>query len=123
MAIACAKLGLKGLAIDTDADAIANTHENSSLNQVKDKITPILGSIETVRNQKFDLILANILAEPLINMAKDITNCLTKPAHLILSGLLGIQADKVSQAYQNLGLTSFSRLDSGEWSALYFDIK
>ena len=120
LAIACAKLGLKGLAIDNDPDAIQNTQENSRRNQVEDKITPILGSIDAVAEQKFDLILANILANPLIAMSQSIVGCLKQPGHLILSGLLNIQADNVSAAYQKLGLPKEVRQELGEWSALYF---
>ena len=120
LAIACAKLGLTGLAIDNDQDAITNTQENAKINQVEEKISTILGSIDQVEDKKFDLILANILAEPLIHMANPISLALKQSGQMILSGLLTIQAAKVQSAYEHCHLNLAANQTCGEWSALHF---
>ncbi len=66
----------------------------------------------------FDLIIANILAGPLVDMAADITGALAKGGRLLLSGLLVSQEKEVLDAYTARGLTSLGRIEEGEWAAL-----
>jgi ribosomal protein L11 methyltransferase len=65
----------------------------------------------------FDLIVANILAGPLINLAPDFAKALAPGGTLILAGLLDTQADAVAQAYKALGFALRDR-GSGEWPVL-----
>ena len=71
-----------------------------------------------VKGDKFDFIIANILAEPLRNMAVDIVRLLNPNGCLVLSGILDKQADEVEKAYVNAGLGKAKRYNSGEWVAL-----
>ncbi|WP_262691135.1 50S ribosomal protein L11 methyltransferase [Kordiimonas aestuarii] len=66
----------------------------------------------------FDLIMANILAGPLIELSGDITAALADKATLVLSGLLGTQKKEVLEAYKARGLVSLGRVEKGEWLAL-----
>jgi ribosomal protein L11 methyltransferase len=66
----------------------------------------------------FDLIIANILAGPLIEMAKDALAVLDDNGTIILSGMLTDQAAEVAAAYTSLGLELKNRLDIGKWSTL-----
>jgi ribosomal protein L11 methyltransferase len=65
----------------------------------------------------FDLIVANILAGPLIDLAPDFANALAPGGTIILAGLLDTQADAVTAAYERLGLTCRAQ-GSGEWPVL-----
>jgi ribosomal protein L11 methyltransferase len=65
----------------------------------------------------FDLIIANILAGPLIGLAPDFAKALAPGGTVILAGLLDTQADAVAGAYEALGLTLKER-GSGEWPVL-----
>jgi ribosomal protein L11 methyltransferase len=65
----------------------------------------------------FDLIIANILARPLIELASDFAKALAPAGTIILAGLLHSQADAVADAYQGLGL-SFRARTAGEWPVL-----
>jgi ribosomal protein L11 methyltransferase len=65
----------------------------------------------------FDLIVANILAGPLIELAPDFANALAGGGTVLLAGLLDTQADAVIAAYEELGLTLTDR-GSGEWPVL-----
>lgn len=124
LGIGCAKLGLFGDGLDIESPAIANSEENSELNRVaKDVFTIRLGSIEKAAGE-YDMILANILAQPLKHLAPDIAalkNPAGKRPTLVLSGMLDIQADSVEQAYIDLGYPPASRLQEGEWVALVFE--
>ena len=66
----------------------------------------------------FDLIFANILKGPLIELAPDMAAHLAPGGRAILSGLLVEQADEIVEAYQGQGLALETREDLGEWSAL-----
>lgn len=125
LGIGAAHLGLTGLGLDIDVQSVENALENCALNNVScDGLDPAFsirrGSIEDT-DEQYDLILANILAEPLVTMAPDIVARLKKGGALVLSGLLTIQADKVAAAYEAQGLPAPRRKVSGEWSALIWD--
>lgn len=66
----------------------------------------------------FDLIVANILAQPLIDMAPAIAAGLAPGGRLILSGLLGTQANAVAAAYGDAGVGGAVRADHGDWAVL-----
>ncbi len=66
----------------------------------------------------FDLITANILAAPLIELAEDITDALSADGTLVLSGLLVTQEKEVLEPYLDRGLVSLGRVEKGEWLAL-----
>jgi ribosomal protein L11 methyltransferase len=65
-----------------------------------------------------DLILANILAPPLIAMAPSVSKALASGGRLILAGLLEGQAEGVAAAYRRHGLMLAGRVDHGEWPTL-----
>ena len=66
----------------------------------------------------FDLVFANILKGPLIELAPDMAQNLAPKGLVILSGLLVVQAAAVSAAYVSVGFAPVAREDLGEWSAL-----
>ena len=65
----------------------------------------------------FDLLIANILAGPLIDLAPAFAAAVQPGAHVILAGLLDNQADSVAAAYRAQGLSELHRR-SGEWPVL-----
>lgn len=71
----------------------------------------------------FDLIFANILKGPLIDLAPDMAAHTAPDGIVILSGLLAVQADAVLAAYVSNGFTQIQREDLGEWSALTLRLK
>ncbi len=66
----------------------------------------------------YDLILANILAGPLVALAPALAEALAPGGRLILAGLLDHQAERVAAAYRRHGLMPTARLDRGEWPTL-----
>ena len=117
LAIAAAKIGLTGLAVDIDSLAVDNACENAVANRVAGRIEIRQGSaIHT--SERFDLILANILAQPLADMAPDLLARLKPNGRLILSGLLTHQAHAVESAYIALGLPPAQHAADGEWARL-----
>ncbi|HKK34291.1 MAG TPA: 50S ribosomal protein L11 methyltransferase [Desulfomicrobiaceae bacterium] len=119
LGIGAVHLGLRGRGLDIDPVAIDNARENIALNGIENAFHVATGGIDSLpADQTFDCIVANILANPLIEMAPSVVAALRPGAVLILSGILGEQAGKVAAAYQNLGLKAPAISHDNEWSVL-----
>ena len=68
--------------------------------------------------QPFDLILANILKGPLLQLAPDLAGATAPGGRVILSGLLREQADEVARIYATVGITEAMRDEIGDWATL-----
>ncbi|MDQ6970822.1 MAG: 50S ribosomal protein L11 methyltransferase [Mariprofundus sp.] len=116
LAIAALKLGAgTALAIDMEAESVAACKVNAAINAVH--LEALLD--DTPPDQGFDLVVANILAAPLVWMAKELVACVGK--RLILSGLLTTQVDDVAAAYIAAGLNEVRRDTQGEWASVEFE--
>jgi ribosomal protein L11 methyltransferase len=121
LGIACTKLGLTGLGFDLDPLTLENIHENKVLNHVGPAFSAFVGTIDCVQaDSGFDLILANILAAPLISLAPALTTRLRPGGCLVLSGLLQSQIARVQAAYEDQGLDTPSVMTRGAWACLVF---
>ncbi|MCB1616934.1 MAG: 50S ribosomal protein L11 methyltransferase [Pseudomonadales bacterium] len=103
LAIASALLGAKmTLAVDNDPQAILATRENALLNRV-DAVVNEMSVDEFLLSDsgQFDLVMANILAGPLIELAPFLAAQLRQKGCLILSGVLEEQMDDVVKAYSS----------------------
>lgn len=110
------------LAVDIDRIAVAVAAENAVLNGVAGRVTVVAGDAfrcpQVRRRAPYDLVLANILADPLIAMAPDLRLHLRPGGDAVLSGLLDRQAPAVLRAYRALGLHPVDRIDLGRWTTL-----
>jgi ribosomal protein L11 methyltransferase len=98
LAIAAVLLGAKHAhAIDIDPQAITATLANAEKNQVTDKISCYLP--EQFQPFAADIVLANILAKPLIELAPAIMTLVKPQGKIALSGILNEQSESVSAAY------------------------
>jgi ribosomal protein L11 methyltransferase len=103
LAVAAVLLGAnKAYAVDIDPQAITATESNAEKNNVKDKIICCLPEQFTQLALQADVVLANILAKPLIKMADQIVGLLLKKGQLVLSGILAEQTQDIIDAYQPL---------------------
>ncbi|MGI6681401.1 MAG: 50S ribosomal protein L11 methyltransferase [Bdellovibrionota bacterium] len=90
--------GVKVLAFDNDETTIENAKDNIRLNNLEDKITLFCGDISKV-SKSFDLILANIYAEVLIDIYENLLKVCSKNAFLILSGIEEKKAKNIIKKY------------------------
>ncbi|MGA1227966.1 MAG: 50S ribosomal protein L11 methyltransferase [Burkholderiaceae bacterium] len=98
LAIAAAKLGARHvLAVDIDPMALQTTRHNADINGVAAQLT--VADARTPIPNSFDLVLANILAQPLKLLAPMILGAVASHGGLVLSGLLTRQEDEVRAAY------------------------
>ncbi len=115
LAIAAGKLGAQGIvAIDNDPISVEASRVNAELNGV----TLVSQLNDTPPNDLFELVVANILAGPLIEMAKGLAGCTRD--RLILSGLLETQIESVAKAYEDIGMKRLRADVKGEWASLEF---
>ncbi|SOB57258.1 Ribosomal protein L11 methyltransferase [Pseudodesulfovibrio profundus] len=123
LGIGMCKLGLQGTGLDIDPQAIVCAVENVQKNHVDQNIDLAVGSIECLeKSQLFDVVVANILSGPLIEMARDIISHVKPGGVLILSGILaGNQADTVADVYERQGIGKPERYVQGEWECLVWE--
>lgn len=67
----------------------------------------------------YDLLIANILAGPLVELAPDFARAIAPGGHLLLAGLLETQEPRVRRTYRRAGFRLASRLANGDWSILW----
>ena len=123
LAIAAAKaLQIKLLASDIDPLSVRVARENARLNEAGNLVEAIRASgfsaPQFARRAPFDLVLANILANPLQQMAMAMARHLAPSALVILSGLLPHQAQGVIAAYRARGLVLRRQIQIEGWSSL-----
>ena len=120
LGLACCHLGMHGIGLDTDPTAIVNAQNNALFNHYSSQFKLQVGSLDLVQSKRFPLIMANILAEPLIQLSDSLVHALDTGGTLLLSGLLNSQAAAVAEAYTACGLPEPTQQSMGEWTALYW---
>ncbi len=123
LAIAAARAGAGHvLATDIDPVAAAVARENCRKNGASVHVTvitaPGLRHSEIRRWQPFDLIMANILAKPLLSLSQDMRRAAKPGTMLILSGLLDNQAREILGRYRSAGFFLRRRLSIDGWTTL-----
>ncbi|HQZ13654.1 MAG TPA: 50S ribosomal protein L11 methyltransferase [Devosia sp.] len=126
LAIAIAKrLRVPVLATDIDPIAVRTTIDNARDNETGPLIRSIVATgldhNEIHWRAPYDLIVANILAGPLIELAPSMGYIAQKGAVIVLSGLLETQAGRVQTAYARAGMVQRRRLVRGEWATLVLE--
>jgi ribosomal protein L11 methyltransferase len=111
------------LAVDIDIHAVRTTAENSKRNHVSRRIRAARADGYPRRRHgiggRCDLVTANILAAPLIDMATDAKRWLRPGGAIILSGLLNHQEREVAAAYLSRGFIVVKRVRIQGWSTLF----
>ena len=102
LAIAALLLGASHCdAVDIDPQAITASMDNAQENNVAEKLDLYLADAfaEKVNSKKYDLVLANILAGPLTELAEQLSTYCKAGGDIVLSGILESQASKIIEAY------------------------
>ncbi len=108
------------VASDVDPVSIAVVRENAALNAVRALALVVADGLnhrELIARAPYDLVIANILAAPLIDMAAPVAASVARGGTLILAGLLDTQAAAVARAYRRRGMRLISS-GAGEWPVL-----
>jgi ribosomal protein L11 methyltransferase len=123
LSIAAAKLGASAVrAVDIDPVCVRVSAENVALNNVAVEVCE--GSLgeawpfEDAPDGAFDVVVANIIARAIIDMADDLTGALTPGGRLIVSGIIAEREAEVVTALQTQGLRVESARAMGEWRCI-----
>ncbi len=103
LAIAALLLGAEHCdATDIDPQALQASMDNAIANQVEDKLNVMLPEDMAAKQKQsqYDIVLANILAGPLTELAPRLAACTRSGGDIVLSGILESQADDIMQAYR-----------------------
>ena len=120
LAIAAARaVRAPALAVDIDPEAVRVTRANARINGASSLVKAAL-ALPANSERRYDLIFANILAGPLVDLAPELVARLGRGGALVLSGLTVDQERQVAAAYRNRGLRLDRRLRLDNWSILIF---
>jgi len=130
LAFAALRLWPRALATASDIDAVCTgvVEDNARANgvamgahagEVTMVIAPGMDDPLLAARGPYDLLIANILAGPLIDLAPDFAPAVAPGGNLLLAGLLETQERSVRRAYRRAGFRIAARLVSGDWSILW----
>ena len=124
--VAANKLGAKEIwGVDIDPDACEVAKEKLILNGITDENTKVLvgNLLNVVENKTFDVVVANILADVILMLLKDISKVIKKDGILILSGIIEDKKNLVINACEKEGLELLEVQEDKEWVALSLRMK
>lgn len=124
LGIAAAKLGAeKVIAFDIDEWCYDNGIENTQLNSVTDKVEIRKCELKHIKENDFDMIIANIQKNILIELAKSFKSRMKPKGILILSGLLEMDKEEIVKQYASLRFDEIDFLKMDEWIGIVFKNK
>ena len=110
------------IASDIDEVAVDVAEANVAINHMEGRIECLEAAgfqhPRLAEAAPYDLVFANILKGPLVELAPAMAAHVAPAGLIILSGLLVVQAESITDAYVAAGFTPQAREDLGEWSAL-----
>lgn len=121
LGIVAAKLGAKNvIGIDIDEVAVEVSKENIEKNMVSDKMTVLKGNLadDISDDIKPDIVVANIMADIVILLSKDVSTSLKKGGIFISSGIIHAKIEEVSEALIANGFEVIEVQKKGEWSCI-----
>lgn len=119
LSIAAALLGAKNvLAVDIDPVAVEVSKENARLNRLSDKITVKEGDLTKGLNTQADIVVANLMADLVMMLSKDVAAHLKGKSIYISSGILIEKRDQVAAVIEECGFRVLEVLEEGEWCAI-----
>jgi ribosomal protein L11 methyltransferase len=107
----------RALAIDTDGESLRTAAENARISGVAERLQLARGGPEMLAGT-WPLVVANILAAPLIDMAPSLARRVGHHGRLVLSGIPRSAEDDVGGAYRHLGMQRVAIKSRGGWVAL-----
>ncbi len=121
LSIVSAKLGAKKvIAFDIDEWSLSNGIENIKLNQVDDVVEVRLCELKDIQEKEFDVIVANIQRNILLELASGFINKLKQNGVLILSGLLEADYEIIKNHYSSFGMKEIDFIQNDEWIGIVF---
>jgi ribosomal protein L11 methyltransferase len=119
LAIAAIKIGARHVVcVDIEPKAVETARINCSLNHVDHQVTHVTGTLDTMKDVGFDIIMANIYGDILLDLATPLTDKLKPGGKLLLSGILWEYNYDVRRAYERRGCAVLKNRMLNEFSSV-----
>ncbi|HHU83877.1 MAG TPA: 50S ribosomal protein L11 methyltransferase [Clostridiales bacterium] len=117
LSVAALLLGAKtAVGVDIDKLAVKTAIENGKMNGFdEDRYTVVHGDLTDKISGKYSLICANIVADAIILLSKNIRQFMTDDAVYIVSGIIDMREQEVKEALENYGFTIINRYEENGW--------
>ena len=119
LAIGAAKLGAQVEGVDLDSVAVKVARENVLLNHIEDRVKIHQGDLGTVLNGQADVVVANIIADVILALLKDLERILKPAGQFIASGIIASRADEVRAGIIDAGLEIIECREEGTWVMIH----
>ncbi|MEI0580433.1 50S ribosomal protein L11 methyltransferase [Brachyspira pilosicoli] len=118
LSLFCCKLGGRDItSVDIDNDAVNCTLDNAKYNNIKLN-NVFLGSADSLSNFQYDLVIANIETDILIEILPNLKKILKENGHLILSGILAEKENFMNEAIKQNDLKILERKQKNDWISI-----
>lgn len=118
LSVAAVLLGAKrAVGVDIDPVAVRVAKENAQLNNVSDKTEYVLGDLDEKVTDKFDIVVANIVADAIIALSRSAGEHMKKDGYFLCSGIIDLRADEVELALKNQGFSILKKMTNNNWVA------
>ena len=119
LGLAALRLGAERVtAVDIDSESVRATLDNAARNDLGDRVSAAQGSLDAEAAARYGLVLANLVAAVLIELAPRLAGHLAPRGVLIAAGIIEPRAAEVMDALSAAGLVVRERRDDGEWVSL-----
>lgn len=119
LGIIAAKLGAAEVTcVDIDSSAYKACRENVINNHVSDSVRVIHGELKDIEVKKYDIIVANIIADVIISLLPDMKKYCSDETNILLSGIISDRRDDVVKAVKENGYCLVQEKNEGEWVAM-----
>jgi ribosomal protein L11 methyltransferase len=105
-------------ALDTDPVAVEATLANAAANGMAERLTAHIGTLQAAAAEPYPLVLANLVAVVLVELAPRLAAHLAPGGTLLASGIITERAAEVASTLAAVGLLLDERIDDGEWVSL-----
>jgi ribosomal protein L11 methyltransferase len=119
LALAALRLGAsRAVCVDTDPLAVEASAENARRNDLGDRLEAHAGSLPATPERRYPLVLANLVAAVLVELAPRLAGHTAPGGTLLASGIIEPRADEVIRVLTAAGFAMEERRDDGEWVSL-----
>jgi len=117
LSIGALLLGAKAAtAIDLDGNAVEIARKNAQINKVLDRMTLVHGNLLDEIEGSYDIVVANIIADVIIELSQYVTNYIKAGGLFISSGIIHERLDEVIEQIESVGLIIEKVAKMGEWA-------
>lgn len=118
LAIAGVLLGAKSaVGVDIDAQSVKVARENAEINAVTNKTQFLIGDLAEEVSGKYSVVCANIVADVIIKLLRDVADYMDDSAILVTSGIINIRRDDVVEGFKKYGFTIVEEHNKDNWYA------